>query len=512
MHLQRVRVPDFRALKNVDIAFEQERIPQIFPLASQNGGGKSTLLQLVFVLLTCCGKKSMHHFLRNILKDFSGSGDYNSPRILAIIDLIDNDKKISLKFTCLQTSELINRYAQSELAEQSELFEESEFSKYIEGINQARESLKSLDKKIAITEDVSREQVRNIFDQLINAEKNNSIFSSASYLTEESKEFIKDFIQRKLQDRLIYGKRSLDSLGDDDFHEFWTAWKSELKNHHSRRKELSNHHIHIQEEYLVNQRVIDLIETGQNKYICSYCAEGQIEQSFFCQIISDNEDPDLLTKVSRNVFFASSGSQVFIMLDRSSINSLFLKRSPSEIGYEDRILEIQSDLPGFFLYDFSMIKILTEVFKSAIERDGRKAIQSRGQYGDEYAKLLDGLRGMFSGKSIEPLEDWSGIRVRTADGDVLYPEDLSHGELRRLAFYAWLKTKEIQDAIVLVDEIEIGLHPDWQYQIVKDLEDWAPSNQYILATHSYDVCSALTPAHVKEIEPKLTQKSTPSAN
>jgi predicted ATP-binding protein involved in virulence len=47
MHLQRIQVPDFRVLKDVDISFEKEFTPRIFPLGSQNGGGKSTLLQLI---------------------------------------------------------------------------------------------------------------------------------------------------------------------------------------------------------------------------------------------------------------------------------------------------------------------------------------------------------------------------------------------------------------------------------------------------------------------------------
>ena len=54
-----------------------------------------------------------------------------------------------------------------------------------------------------------------------------------------------------------------------------------------------------------------------------------------------------------------------------------------------------------------------------------------------------------------------------------------------------------------MDEIENALHPDWQYQIVRDLVEWGKDNQYILATHSYGLCEALTPAHVKELEPKL---------
>jgi len=82
----------------------------------------------------------------------------------------------------------------------------------------------------------------------------------------------------------------------------------------------------------------------------------------------------------------------------------------------------------------------------------------------------------------------------------LQPEDLSHGELKRLSIFMWLKYYRMNNAIVLMDEPEIAFHPDWQYQIVQDLLTWAPNNQYILATHSYEVCQALTPGHVKELE------------
>jgi AAA15 family ATPase/GTPase len=53
--------------------------------------------------------------------------------------------------------------------------------------------------------------------------------------------------------------------------------------------------------------------------------------------------------------------------------------------------------------------------------------------------------------------------------------------------------------VVLMDDLDANLHPDWQYQIIRDLQNWAPQHQYIITTHSYDMCEALTPAHVKEI-------------
>jgi DNA repair exonuclease SbcCD ATPase subunit len=53
MRLLRVQVPEFRSLRDVDITFEKDFTPTVFPIGSQNGGGKSTLLQLIFTLLHC---------------------------------------------------------------------------------------------------------------------------------------------------------------------------------------------------------------------------------------------------------------------------------------------------------------------------------------------------------------------------------------------------------------------------------------------------------------------------
>ena len=69
MRLLRVQVPEFRALKDVDISFEPDFTPQVFPLGSLNGGGKSTLLQLIFVLLHCVWDNvSREKYLKHILE------------------------------------------------------------------------------------------------------------------------------------------------------------------------------------------------------------------------------------------------------------------------------------------------------------------------------------------------------------------------------------------------------------------------------------------------------------
>ena len=53
MYLQKIEIPSFRVLHDVVLEFGEIYSPQIFPLGSENGGGKSTVLQLLFALLHC---------------------------------------------------------------------------------------------------------------------------------------------------------------------------------------------------------------------------------------------------------------------------------------------------------------------------------------------------------------------------------------------------------------------------------------------------------------------------
>ncbi|MCP2729611.1 ATP-binding protein, partial [Symplocastrum sp. BBK-W-15] len=105
MHLQRIQVPDFRALKDVDITFEKEFVPRIFPLGSLNGGGKSTLLQLIFVLLHCSSDPERKPFLKNLLQGFK-IHEGEDKRVLAIIDVWDGEKNVEIEFFSYKDSHI----------------------------------------------------------------------------------------------------------------------------------------------------------------------------------------------------------------------------------------------------------------------------------------------------------------------------------------------------------------------------------------------------------------------
>ena len=382
MHLLRVQVPDFRGLKDIDITFEKDFSTKIFPLGSQNGGGKSTLLQLIFVLLHCSVDDDKKQFLRNLLQGFKILD--GEEKILAIIDIWDGEKTVTLKFYCQ----------------------------------------------------------KNIF------------------LEEEER--LKD--EYRTPENIIYNICDVENF---------------------------------REETPEDGTIITI-----TKLNCHVNNQKKEQAKLF------------LDKVSGKIFLAAPSTQVFLFFPRSYKKLLFRGSSKGDGGYYGILDSAKSELQGLFTYDFLAVELLIELFKDARDRDFREAIKT-GTYGNSYQALINNLNLMLSNKRINLDEDFAGVNFKLYNnGETieLYPEDLSHGELKRLSIYIWLKFRNIEDAIVLMDEIEIAFHPDWQYQIISDLKEWGPSNQYILATHSYALCEALTPAHVKEIEPKLIKQESNITN
>ena len=55
------------------------------------------------------------------------------------------------------------------------------------------------------------------------------------------------------------------------------------------------------------------------------------------------------------------------------------------------------------------------------------------------------------------------------------------------------------EAIVLIDEIELHLHPAWQQRILNDLLRTFPNAQFIVSTHSPQVLTTVKPQHIVEL-------------
>jgi predicted ATP-dependent endonuclease of OLD family len=479
MHLQRVQVPDFRVLKDVDITFEHNFNPRVFPLGSQNGGGKSTLLQLIFVLLHCSPNPERIIALNNLLNGFSLQ-DGEEKRILAIIDVWDGEKTINLEFFICADNYIstISNYVRDEESEIS--FSFSLFS-----------MLDALKQEILEFEN-EQKRLKNIIQQFENRQSTSSHY-------------------RKFPEHL---KIELSSLNIDfdsievDFSDPDFLGKIEKET----RLQLSNKHTIIDDKAEIYSVLIDqllkYLKLLNIEYITSYSSEDKENDnlSLLCKISGLDMDisRQFLDGLSNSIFLSAPSTQVFLFLPKNSRKSLLTNRN----NYYADLERINSNLTGLITYDFLAVKTLIAAIQRAGQLDFEIA-RLTGEYGNNYKQLLKDLNFLLHDKQVNITPDLSGLTFtkKIAGNKVeIETEDLSHGELKRLSIYIWLKYYNIEDAIVLMDEVDLALHPDWQYQIVSDLVDWEPSNQYILATHSYELCNALTPSHVKILEPKLTER------
>ncbi len=55
------------------------------------------------------------------------------------------------------------------------------------------------------------------------------------------------------------------------------------------------------------------------------------------------------------------------------------------------------------------------------------------------------------------------------------------------------------EAIVLIDEVDLHLHPSWQQRVLPDLMQTFPNTQFIVSTHSPQVLTTVKPEHVVEL-------------
>jgi predicted ATP-binding protein involved in virulence len=114
-------------------------------------------------------------------------------------------------------------------------------------------------------------------------------------------------------------------------------------------------------------------------------------------------------------------------------------------------------------------------------------------------RAVEGMLDGFSGLRIERDDGPLHMVVRKGD-TILAIDQLSDGEKNHLALCADLARRlaitypsspdPLQgEAIVLIDEIELHLHPNWQRKVLADLHRVFPNCQFIVTTHSPQVLS-----------------------
>ncbi len=129
------------------------------------------------------------------------------------------------------------------------------------------------------------------------------------------------------------------------------------------------------------------------------------------------------------------------------------------------------------------------------------------------AEAVEGARGLrydFTQKSL--MMEWQSIGNTRRDATVF--EHLSDGQRVAIALVADIARRmcllnpqfgtEVATkttGVVLIDELDIHLHPSWQRQMTRGLKAAFPGIQFIAATHSPQVLSELLPEEIIVLQP-----------
>ena len=154
-------------------------------------------------------------------------------------------------------------------------------------------------------------------------------------------------------------------------------------------------------------------------------------------------------------------------------------------------------------------------FYTKEDEELRAQRQHRGFVSTELDAVRSAITSMIPGASnprieLGPLRFVVSLRPDGGPREDLTLDQLSGGYRIILALAADLARRMAQgnphrddpltcEAVVLIDEIELHLHPDWQQRVLDDLLRTFPKTQFLVSTHSPQVLTTVPPGQIVEL-------------
>jgi predicted ATP-binding protein involved in virulence len=458
MKIIKIEIIKYRNFENVTINLdEQESFPNVFSIASKNGGGKSTLLQFVFILLHSFMNKNRNIYIKNILNHFSSI----KKNIELVKFTIEHNKKIyNLDFSIMN----------------SNYTEDLNFNLFLDledtdnKIHQYQANMQEHKQILELKNEIDTN------DRMTPVMQGNLRYIQRYLKTAREREL---FIEAQRTGKISIYKSLIDSI----------ITKNSISENRPDELEMIRHTV---------QDDLNILEIELNKSDIRYITHLHLSKNVL--ILKTKMPTDILNLLTNKIFLTAPSSQVFLFLSTEEKHNIFNEFSNENVNhphlgfqqqsYYESIKRAKQNLQGFYTYDFASTDLILQSFRKANQEDSR-IMRKTGTYGTKYNDLTGELKDFLDGKEISENEEGNRVIFKsTHNKKELTPEDLSHGELKKLGIYIWLKYIVDEDSIVLMDEIDIALHPKWQYELVKDLVQWSFHSQFLLATHSPQILSS----------------------
>ncbi|MCV6637376.1 AAA family ATPase [Candidatus Albibeggiatoa sp. nov. NOAA] len=478
MFLKKVEITKYRHLENIEINFEKSQFPATFSIASVNGGGKSTILQFIFILLRCFRDENRKNFIKNLL---GYTKKIKSKTKLASFVIEEMEQDYDLEFIIVPTQDEERDFhcfldikevkEQLEKAKQQKKRDETilELKNELEARNRVTPLMrKKIEKMVGYGINDSWGGILAKFDNS-NAQEREIYLNIKDSNNAEAYHELLDFIANKPPSSSIFSITTEEDTIRDV-------------------KELESIYSDVQEKV---ENLSDKLKDENTIYI------SQLANTQNVLLLKTNMPQNILNELPNKLFLNTPKSQAFLFLTLeekarifNNTHDLSMENSSSFISYDEAVESAKNNLEGFFTYDFASTDLISSAFDKAFERDKQEKLET-GVYGKHYDNLTEELSHFLNHKEISFDGKTGEVYFKQTDTkEQLLPEELSHGELKRLGIYIWLKYIVEPDSIVLMDEIDIALHPKWQYQITKDLKKWSDNCQFLLATHSPQILSS----------------------
>lgn len=135
-----------------------------------------------------------------------------------------------------------------------------------------------------------------------------------------------------------------------------------------------------------------------------------------------------------------------------------------------------------------------ESFLVAMDYRDLMAQRERRTDAGEFQPFLGVVNRFLEGKQIVEVDQNSfRVQVRADSGEEFSIDELSSGEKQILLMLGEIQRRISKGSIVMIDEPEIHLHPQWQRLLVRTLTDLCAIHdaQLIITTHSEEIANAV---------------------
>lgn len=120
-------------------------------------------------------------------------------------------------------------------------------------------------------------------------------------------------------------------------------------------------------------------------------------------------------------------------------------------------------------------------------------------------------------------ELWVKVKIDDAETDLLpislhsdgvhyFTEMVAEMAYRCIVLNAFKESRAIKDAsgIVMIDELDLHLHPKWQRHVVNDLKTAFPNIQFVVTTHSPFIVQSLEKSELVNLDDEVQKAVTPN--